>query len=129
MLTMNKISKFFKAFPVAFNGIISGFKERNMRFHGAAAVLVLLAGGLIGLDRLEWFMIYILIGLVWAAELFNTAIEELANIVRDELHLSYEATRRARDTAAGAVLVLSTVAAFLGGGIFLIRLLEIFGLA
>lgn len=126
--TKSKVAKFFRAFPCAFNGILSGFMERNMKFHGVAAVLVLMVGWLIGLDRIEWFIIYILIALVWAAELINTAIEELANIVRDELGLDWEATRRARDTAAGAVLVLAIMAAFLGGGIFLVRILELLGL-
>ncbi|MBD3250013.1 MAG: diacylglycerol kinase family protein [Candidatus Pacebacteria bacterium] len=121
----SSIVKFFRAFPFAFRGILSGFKERNMKFHGIAAVIVWLTGALIGLDRLEWFVIYILIALVWAAELFNTAIEELANIVRDEFDLDWQATKRARDTAAGAVLVLSIMAAFLGGGIFLVRLIEL----
>ncbi len=126
---MQKISKFFKAFPNAFNGIVSGFKERNMRFHGFAALAVLILGAIIGLDRLEWFIVYILIALVWAAELFNTAIEELADLIRDHEHLSYQATRRARDIAAGAVLVTALFAAWLGGGIFLVRLVEIFDLA
>ncbi len=126
---MNKVKKFFRAFPAAYKGIISGFQERNMRFHGFAAGIVLIAGALIGLDRLEWFVVWILIGLVWAAELFNTSLEELADIIRDEEGLSYEATRRARDTAAGAVLVLAAVAALLGGGIFIVRLIEIFELA
>jgi diacylglycerol kinase len=124
-----KIKKFFRAFPNAFNGIVSGFKERNMKFHGFAAAAVLLAGWVVGLDRLEWFIVYILMALVWSAELFNTAIEELANVVRDELGLDWEATRRARDTAAGAVLVLAVMAAFLGSGIFLVRIVEILGWA
>lgn len=122
-----KIKKFFKAFPYAFKGILSGFRERNMRFHGVAALLVVSVGIILGLNRLEWFVIYILIGLVWAAELFNTAVEELANIVRDELGLDWQATKRARDTAAGGVLVLSVVAAFLGGGIFIVRVFELLG--
>ena len=100
-----------------------------MKFHGFAAAAVLLAGWTIGLDRLEWFVVYILIAVVWAAELFNTAVEELANIARDELELDWEATKRARDTAAGAVLVLAVMAAFLGAGIFVVRILEILGMA
>jgi diacylglycerol kinase len=122
-----KLKKFFAAFPYAFKGVLSGFKERNMKFHGVVAVLVVVSGAIIGLDRLEWFMVYLLIGLVWAAELINTAIEELADLIRDEEGLSYQATKRARDTAAGAVLVLAVVAAFLGGGIFIVRLIEVMG--
>ncbi len=120
---MNKIQKFFHAFPCAFNGILSGFKERNMRFHGVAAVIVLLLGWRVGLSQLEWLTVLLLIGLVWSAELVNTAIEELANIVRDELGLDYKATTRARDTAAGAVLVLAIVASLIGLLIFVPKLI------
>jgi undecaprenol kinase len=120
---MNKIQKFFHAFPCAFNGILSGFKERNMRFHGLAALVVLLLGWKVGLSQLEWLTVLLLIGLVWAAELINTAIEELANLVRDELGLGYDATTRARDTAAGAVLVVATVSAIIGLTIFVPKLI------
>ncbi|MEA2056413.1 MAG: diacylglycerol kinase family protein [Patescibacteria group bacterium] len=116
---MKKIQKFLKAFPYAFKGIVSGFQERNMKFHGIAALVVLWLGWYVQLDLAEWIVILVLIGLLWSAELVNTAIEELANIVRDELDLDYQATKRARDTAAGAVLVLATASVIIGSLIFI----------
>ena len=120
---MPKIIKFFKAFAHAFNGIISGFKERNMKFHGIASILVIIASWWFNVSRFEWFTVLILIGIVWSAELFNTAVEELCNLVRDELGLDYQATQKARDTAAGAVLVLSMVAALIGLAIFVPKII------
>ncbi len=118
-----KLGKFFKAFFYAGRGILSGFKERNMRVHGLAMILVLSCGAWLKLNSSEWQTVLILIAIVMAAELSNTAIEELANLIRNELKLSYQATTRARDTAAGAVLVIAIVAAIIGLKIFLPKLI------
>ncbi len=120
---MSKLIKFFKAFAYASKGIISGFKERNMKFHGLAAILVILAGWRLDISDLEWFIVLVLMGLVWSAELVNTSIEELCDLVRDELNLEYKATQRARDTAAGAVLVLAIVATLIGLTIFVPKII------
>ena len=124
---MTKLKKHLQCFKYAFIGIKEGFKERNMRVHGLATIGVWLAGLVIGLDRISWFIISIMIALVWSAELFNTAIEELADLIRDEEHLSYNATKKVRDLSAGAVLVISIMAAFLGAVIFSVRILQLVG--
>ncbi len=118
MKTTLKLKKFIMSFVNAGKGIISGFMERNMRVHGLATGLVFILGSWLKLNKEEWLIILLLIASIWSAELANTAIEELANIVRDELKLSYEATRRARDTAAGAVLILAIVAVIIALLIF-----------
>ncbi|MGD9129595.1 MAG: diacylglycerol kinase family protein [Candidatus Woesebacteria bacterium] len=121
-----KTKKFFKAFIYAFRGIVSGFKERNMKFHGVMTILVLEAGLFFSISKYDWFIVLILIAIVWAAELVNTAVEELANTLRDELNLSYSSTTRARDAAAGAVLVVAIAAAMIGLAIFLPKILALF---
>ncbi|MBD3279824.1 MAG: diacylglycerol kinase family protein [Candidatus Pacebacteria bacterium] len=108
------MKKFLLSFVNAFKGIRSGFQERNMKIHGLAAVIVIAAGLVFNLNVGEWVLVLILIGLVMAAELINTAVEELADTVRDELKLDYGATTRARDVAAGAVLVLAIIAGLIG---------------
>lgn len=113
-----KLKKFIMSFVNAGKGIISGFKERNMRVHGLATATVFILGTWLKLNKEEWLIILLLIASIWSAELANTAIEELANIVRDELKLSYKATKRARDTAAGAVLILAIAAAIIAWLIF-----------
>ena len=120
---MSKLTKFFKAFIYAFNGIVSGFKERNMKFHGLATILVITTSWWLNLSKFEWFIVLVLMGLVWSAELVNTSIEELCDLVRDELSLEYKATQRARDTAAGAVLVLAIVATLIGLTIFVPKII------
>jgi len=119
-------SKFFKAFYYAGRGIVASLSERNVRFHVGATALVLLAGLKLGLSQPEWYIVLLLIGSVISAELVNTAIEDLANHVRDDLKIGYSATARTRDVAAGAVLILAIVAAVIGSMIFVPKLLKLF---
>jgi diacylglycerol kinase len=76
----------------------------------------------------EWLFILTMIGLVLAAEMLNTAVEEVCNSMRDELGLPYASSKRARDVAAGAVLVLAVVAALIGCVIFIPKIAVLFGL-
>lgn len=85
-----------------------------MKIHGIIGVSVILVGLAMGLERWEWVAVFLAIGLVMGAELFNSSIEELANVVRDENKLAYEATRKVRDLAAGAVLVAAIMAGIVG---------------
>ncbi len=123
---MKQINKFFKGFYYAYRGLISGFKERNMKFHGIATAAVLIFGLILGLSKIEWFTVLILIGVIWSAELVNTSIEELANIIKDHEGLDYYATTRTRDIAAASVLILAIIAAIIGLIIFVPKFLIIF---
>jgi len=114
--------KVLKSFTYAFKGISSGFSERNMRVHVTAAALVVLLAFFFRVSLMEWILLLLMIGLVMSAELINTAIEEVCNCMRDELGLKYKSSQRARDLAAGAVLVLAMLAALIGGIIFFPRL-------
>ncbi|MCL4384287.1 diacylglycerol kinase family protein [Patescibacteria group bacterium] len=112
------LTKFFHSFTCAFNGIRVAYRGRNMRIHGLVTLLVVVAGLWWRLSPLEWIIILILIGLVWSAELVNTSLEELADLIRDHQHLPYQATRDTRDIAAGAVLILAIISALVGFIIF-----------
>lgn len=115
--------KVVRSFKYAFQGMISMLQERNMKVHLFAAFVAIILGNVYRLSLTEWFVILILIGIVFALEMVNTAIEELSNIVRDELKLSYKATQRARDVAAGAVFVMAIIAALIGSAIFLPKMI------
>lgn len=120
------IYKVLRSFKYATVGIAEALKERNMKVHVAAAIFFMGMGVWLQISKFEWIILFLLIGLVWAAEMINTQVEELSNIVRDELKLSYGTTRRARDVAAGAVLVLAFVSVIIGVMIFGPKLLEIY---
>jgi diacylglycerol kinase (ATP) len=120
------MSKFLKTFVDAVHGIKDGITQRNMRIHIVIAAVVFAAGFYLELSKMEWFTVIILTGMVWSAELFNTAIENEANIMRDELGAPYSIMGRAKDLAAGAVLVLAIAAAIIGITIFLPKISNIF---
>lgn len=111
--------KFLMGFVYAFRGIVGGFEERNMKFHGVMTLILLTTSLYYKLSINEWIIILVLVSLVWSAELVNSSVEELSNTVRDVNKLSYEATTKVRDMAAGSVLVTAMVAAIIGLIIFI----------
>ena len=116
-------TKLIKSFSCGINGVGFGFDDRNMKIHGVAAVLAVFLSFYYQLSWQEWLYIIIAICMVLSAELFNSSIENMADIVRDELKLSYKATQKLRDMAAGAVLIVASMAAIIGLVIFLPKII------
>ena len=63
-------------------------RERNMKIHLLAAFLAVTLGLLLGISRIEWLMIILIIFMVFSAETFNSAIEEICNLLKDKLGLN-----------------------------------------
>ena len=118
---MIDIGKFFRSFRFAAQGIVDLFRfENNAKIHLLAAAVVIGAGIWLGLSAMEWAMIATQIGLVIAAEAFNTALEKLANritIQQDPL------IKAAKDLASGAVLIVALTALVVGLLIFVPKVL------
>lgn len=110
------VKRLGKSFSYAFCGVRrSVYTERNLRIHLTMLVLVTEAGVLYRLTRTEWMVLCVLFGLVLMAELWNTAIEALADLAtRRENAL----VRVAKDAAAGAVLMMALMAVVVGILIF-----------
>ncbi len=87
-----------------------------MQVHMLAAVIVVLAGVLTGLGRMEWMLVIVLIGGMLALELVNSALERTVDLVTEERH---PLAKQAKDMAAGAVLVFAVTSAIIGLLIFL----------
>ena len=85
--------------------------QHNAWIHLLATVLVLVAGLLTVLSRLEWCALVLAIGLVWTAEALNTALEFLSDEVSAEKR---ELIGKAKDAGAGGVLLASITAAVIG---------------
>lgn len=108
--------KQLRSFGYAWKGIRSCIgKEQNLSFHLLATPTVVAAGLLAGITRTEWMVVILCIGLVIAAELFNSAIEQLVDLVSPQRH---PLAGRVKDIAAGAVLVCAATAAIVGLIIF-----------
>ncbi|AYQ34788.1 diacylglycerol kinase family protein [Runella sp. SP2] len=113
---MVDIRKMIRSFSYAFEGVVALFRyENNARFHLIAAFGVVLLGIVLGLERFEWALVAIVIGAVWAAEAFNTAIEKLCDLVSPDYHPQIKA---AKDLAAAGVMITSVVAVVVGAIVF-----------
>lgn len=101
---MNQIKRHFNSYRYALRGLWLAFRfEQNMLVHLVAGVLVILLNFLLDVDRQAWLITLILIGLAWSAEVFNTAIEKLADRVTLEQD---PIIGKVKDLAAGAVLII-----------------------
>ena len=108
----------------ALTGILTAFKEeRNMRKHAVTALVVILAGFVFQVSRIEWLFLLLSIFMVVAFEIINSAIENVVDLA-SHYHFSMLA-KKAKDMAAGAVLVVSLLAAVIGALIFLPRIWDL----
>ncbi|MFG1733818.1 diacylglycerol kinase family protein [Paenibacillus sp. 843] len=102
----------YRAFGCAMRGILTAVQtERNMKIHIAAALIVFIAAALLQLDRVSWLFLVLAIALVFIAELVNTAVEAIIDLISPEEHVL---ARVAKDTAAGAALVAAVFAVVIG---------------
>lgn len=109
--------KQIRSFGYAWKGIRQCVgREQNLGTHLVVTAAVIAAGILFGITRTEWMIIVLCIGVVIAAELFNTAIEKLVDLVSPEWNA---VAGQVKDIAAGAVLVCAVAAAVIGGIIFI----------
>jgi diacylglycerol kinase len=113
--------KFYKSFRYALNGLITLIKtERNFRIMFVVCIIVNLLG--FGLDalgehlnRYEWAILWVAMGLVFVSEGLNTALETTIDVLHPAIH---PMIGRAKDMAAGATLSASIVAIIVGLYIF-----------
>jgi len=86
-----------------------------MRVHVIVAVIVMASAAWVNSGPVEWGLLGLAIGLVFAAELLNTAIEAVVDLASPEWHAL---AKRAKDAAAAGVLATAITAVFIGGCVF-----------
>ncbi|WP_316248056.1 diacylglycerol kinase family protein [Hymenobacter sp. BT491] len=112
------------SFGHAFRGVTAALRsEVHLQFHAAATVVVIGLGFYFTISSTEWALVALAVGTVWSAELANTAIEALTDLVSPEYH---PLAGKAKDVAAGAVLVAALGAVVVGALIFGPRLAHLF---
>ena len=110
------IKKRLNSFGYALKGIAAAFWfEPNMKLHVLAAIEAVFLGWFFHIKTSEWCWLVLAIGLVWMAEIFNTAVEKLTDLVSPGYN---ELAGKAKDLAAGAVLIAAFTALTLGILIF-----------
>jgi diacylglycerol kinase (ATP) len=102
------LKKRAKSFHFAFNGFYQFFAtQHNAVIHAAATGLVVALSLLVKLPLSKFLFVITAIGLVWIAELFNTAIEQLCDMVCPRQHPQIKFIK---DVSAAAVLVAALMA-------------------
>jgi diacylglycerol kinase len=100
------------SFGYAWEGLVYTVQcERNARIHLVVAMLIVLLGLWLGLSILEWGLITVAIAFVFTGEMLNTVIEVMVDLITPEYH---PLAKRAKDVAAGAILVGALAAAVIG---------------
>ena len=118
------MKKFINGFGYAFKGILYATKTQlNFRVHLVAMVLTIIVAALLKISINEWLWIILCFTLVLAAELFNTALEILTDLISPGFN---EKAGAAKDLAAGAVLIAALFALISGCIIFLPKIFSLF---
>lgn len=115
-----KSKKMIDSFNYAIEGILYAFKtQRNMKIHIITAIVVIFASLFFNLSKSEFLCLTITITLVIFAELVNTAVENVVDLMTDKYHHLAEI---AKNVAAGSVLIASVNAVVTGYILFFYKL-------
>lgn len=119
-----KKKKLINSFKYAFVGIFTALKkERNLKIHFSIMTLVIIFGFLLNIKRWEWFVCICLFGMVISAEMFNTAIEGIVDVIMPEKN---DKAKFIKDVSAGAVLALAIAAFVIGILLFVPKIMLLF---
>ncbi|HPO59382.1 MAG TPA: diacylglycerol kinase family protein [Anaerolineaceae bacterium] len=111
------------SFLYACQGIAYALRTQpNTRIILAMTAVAFVASFLLRLDALEWAAIIFAVGLVWVAELVNTAVESVLDYLNPPIHPLVKA---AKDVSAGAVLLASITALLIGIVVLLLPLITL----
>lgn len=116
--------RFFNSFKYSIDGIKYAYKnEQSMFIHVLATIAVVIANIALGVNFTEWAITLIIIGVVMASELINTAIEAVVDLVTLEIH---PLAKIAKDCGSAATFVLSILAVFIALLIYVPYIIELF---
>jgi len=110
------MKKRLQSFAYAFRGIRVVFgTEANMQIHIVITILVIVCGIAFSISLTEWMFCLLCIGLVVGAEMINTALENVVDLASPGQH---PLAGKAKDIAAGAVLICAIISVLIGLLIF-----------
>jgi diacylglycerol kinase len=116
------IGRFFRSFKYSIDGLAyAAKKEQSIFIMMICLILVLSFGLMFKISLLEWFFIFISIGLVLGTELLNTAIEATIDLLSPSYH---PLAKIAKDTASASVFVYSIVAFIIGCFVFIPKIID-----
>lgn len=116
--------RLLSSFRFALQGLSAVIKkEKNVKIHLLAAVIVVIASFLLRISALEWmFILFCIFGML-SLELINSALEKTVDLVTEDFH---PLAKYAKDVSAAAVLLYALMTVIIGCVIFLPKLISLF---
>lgn len=112
------------SFKHAFDGFIYAIRTQpNFRFHLLATIVVILLGIFFTISSTEWLILIFTINTVLVAEMVNTTIESMVDLITLERRAD---AKTAKDVSAALVLVSATLAVIIALFIFLPKITNLF---
>ena len=106
-----------KSFSDAYHGITLAFRsEVHFKIHLFFTCFAIGAGFVFSISAVEWGLILLVIGFVWASEMVNTAVERSVDMITTDYH---PLAKQAKDISAGAVLIAAFISVLIGLIVFL----------
>src|SRR3989344_2568227 len=107
-------------FKYAWEGIKYSFTTQpNFRVHVLAAIAALFMGIWLKISATEWMVLVFSITLVFIAEMINTSIESMTDLIEEKHH---QQAKTAKDVSAGMVLIASISSVIVGLVLFIPKL-------
>ena len=101
-----------RSFLPAFEGLFHVIRtQKNAWVHLFFTVIITAAGLILKINRIEFTILFLTMGFVWAAECFNTAIEAIVDLSSPQIH---PLAKVSKDTGAAAVLVAAITSIIVG---------------
>ncbi len=120
---LNRLRAHKVSFEHAFDGFIHNVRTQpNFRFHLIATICVVLMGIYFSISTMEWLVLVFTVNMVLVAEMLNTAIESIVDLITLERR---EDARVAKDVSSAMVLVSAFMATIVGLIVFLPKLLSV----
>ncbi len=111
------MKKILLAFTNAFNGLrYTLVHERNVKIELFCAFVTISCAFIFKISKLEWFVVIVNTAAVLTAELFNTAIENLCDMIHKTTH---PIIKIVKDVSAAAVVITALCALICGCIIFI----------
>ena len=120
-----KNPNFKNALKNSLNGIKNVYKnERNIRIQTIFAIFAILVSVLLRISLIEFGIIILVIFIVFISEFFNTAIENMVDMITTEYD---EKAKIAKDISAAAVTISALLSIIIGIIIFVPKILKLIG--
>lgn len=102
------LRRFSRSFINSVNGVCISYKdEQSLFIHFVFCIVILVLGIVFSINRYDWVLSIILMGLILCAELLNTAIEAGVDLTTDRIH---PLAKRAKDVGSAATFMMSIIA-------------------